>query len=252
MDFAENKIGRYRHAAELFHVDFKGRLTLNVLGNHLLNCAGLHASERGFGMSVINEINYTWVLSRLVIEMERFPVENEKFTISTWVERVYRLFTDRNYAIKAEDGKVLGYARSVWAMINMNDRKPVDLESVYGEALTRYVCNNEPCPIAGPSRDRFKAKDEIGEGYVARYSDIDINGHVNSIKYIEHILDLFSLEVYDNYMVKRLEIAYSSEGHYGEKLHFFKSNIRENEYAIVVKNDNGEILCRSIVRFAKI
>ena len=27
--------------------------------------------------------------------------------------------------------------------------------------------------------------------YQTRYSDIDINGHVNSIKYIEHILDLF-------------------------------------------------------------
>ena len=43
-----NKIGNYRFVAEPFHVDFTGRLTLGVLGNHLLNCAGFHATERGF------------------------------------------------------------------------------------------------------------------------------------------------------------------------------------------------------------
>ena len=44
----ENKIGTYQFVAEPFHVDFNGRLTMGVLGNHLLNCAGFHASDRGF------------------------------------------------------------------------------------------------------------------------------------------------------------------------------------------------------------
>ena len=42
-----NKIGTYKFVAEPFHVDFTGRLTMGVLGNHLLNCAGFHASDRG-------------------------------------------------------------------------------------------------------------------------------------------------------------------------------------------------------------
>ena len=41
-----NKIGTYKFVAEPFHVDFTGRLTMGVLGNHLLNCAGFHASDR--------------------------------------------------------------------------------------------------------------------------------------------------------------------------------------------------------------
>lgn len=45
-----NKIGTYRFVAEPFHVDFNGRLTMGVLGNHLLNCAGFHASDRGLGL----------------------------------------------------------------------------------------------------------------------------------------------------------------------------------------------------------
>ena len=59
----ENKIGTYQFVAEPFHVDFNGRLTMGVLGNHLLNCAGFHASDRGFGIATLNEDNYTWVLA---------------------------------------------------------------------------------------------------------------------------------------------------------------------------------------------
>ena len=42
---------------------------MGVLGNHLLNCAGFHASDRGFGIATLNEDNYTWVLSRLAVDV---------------------------------------------------------------------------------------------------------------------------------------------------------------------------------------
>jgi len=110
-----NKIGTYKFVAEPFHVDFNGRLTMGVLGNHLLNCAGFHASDRGFGIASLNEDNYTWVLSRLAIELDEMPYQYEDFSVQTWVENVYRLFTDRNFAIMNKEGKKIGYARSVWA-----------------------------------------------------------------------------------------------------------------------------------------
>ena len=104
----ENKVGTYSFVAEPFHVDFTGRLFMGVLGNHLLNCAGFHATERGFGMAELNESNYTWVLSRLAIELEDMPAQYEEFSVDTWVENVYRLFTDRNFAIYGKDGKDYG------------------------------------------------------------------------------------------------------------------------------------------------
>ena len=52
---SENKVGTYRFVAEPFHCDFSGKLTMSVLGNHLLNCAGFHAADRGFGIATLNE-----------------------------------------------------------------------------------------------------------------------------------------------------------------------------------------------------
>ena len=49
---------------------------------------------------------------------------------------LYRLFTDRNFAILDKEGKALGYARSVWAMISMETRKPADLLTLHGGSIT--------------------------------------------------------------------------------------------------------------------
>lgn len=242
-----SKIGKYQFVAEPFHVDFTGRLTMGVLGNHLLNCAGFHASDRGFGIATLNEDNYTWVLSRLAIELDEMPYQYEEFSVQTWVENVYRLFTDRNFAVIDKDGKKIGYARSVWAMINLNTRKPADLLTLHGGSIVDYVCD-EPCPIEKPSRIKVTAKEPVSK-LTAKYSDIDINGHVNSIRYIEHILDLFPIELYKSKHIRRFEMAYVAESYYGDELSFYVDETNENEYHIEVKKNGDELVCRSKVLF---
>lgn len=243
----ENKIGTYSFVAEPFHVDFTGRLTMGVLGNHLLNCAGFHATERGFGIATLNESNYTWVLSRLAIELKEMPLQYESFSVQTWIENVYRLFTDRNFAILNKDGKPIGYARSIWAMISMDTRKPADLLSLHNGSIVDYICQKE-CPIEKPGRIKVNQKELAGE-VVTKYSDIDINGHVNSIRYIEHILDLFPLEIFREKRIRRFEMAYNAESYYGDTLAFYKEQVSENEYDIEVKKNGQEVVVRSKVIF---
>lgn len=243
----DNKIGTYQFVAEPFHVDFTGHLTMGVLGNHLLNCAGFHATERGFGIATLNEDNYTWVLSRLAIELDEMPYQYEPFSIQTWVENVYRLFTDRNFAIIDKDGRKIGYARSVWAMISLNTRKPADLLTLHEGGITDYVCD-EPCPIEKPSRIKVEAKSPSAV-LQAKYSDIDINGHVNSIRYIEHILDLFPIEMYRKKRITRFEMAYVAESYYGDELSFYLDEQQEDVFQVEVKKNASEVVCRAKVIF---
>ena len=241
-----DKVGTYQFVAEPFHVDFTGSLTMGVLGNHLLNCAGFHSTDRGFGIAELNENSYTWVLSRLAIEMDEMPHQYKKFTISTWVENVYRLFTDRNFEIINEDGKTIGYARSIWAMIDLSSRKPADLLSLHGGKIVDYVSDKE-CPIDKPGRIKLDNPERLSD-YVAKYSDIDINGHVNSIKYIEHILDLFPIELFKEKRIKRFEMAYVAESYYGDKLSFNREKRDENEYDVeIIKNDTETVVRSKII-----
>lgn len=238
----ENKIGSYDFVAEPFHVDFTEKLTMGVLGNHLLNCAGIHAAERGFGIAELNENHYTWVLSRLAVEMEEMPRAYEKFSIRTWVENVYRLFTDRNFEIVNAAGKPIGYARSIWAMISMETRKPADLLALHGGGITDYICDKE-CPIEKAGRVKVNEAEPVAR-YTAKYGDIDLNGHVNSVKYIEHALNLFPLEMFREKSLRRFEVAYVAESYYGDTLCFYREQVGEGEYDIEIKKNDTEVVVR--------
>lgn len=243
----DEKIGKYEFVAEPFHVDFRGRLSLGILGNHLLNCASFHAKDRGFGIATLNEQHYTWVLSRLVIEMDSYPMDYKKFSIETWVENVYSLFTDRNYRIAGENGETMGYARSIWAMISMEDRKPINLLKINDGKIMDYI-SDYPCPIEKPSRIKVM---ETAPAMTHRviYSDLDINGHMNSIRYIEHVIDLFDIEYYRKYNIRRFEIAYVAESYFGDTLDFFTEETGDNSFNVEIRKNGNEVVCRCLVRF---
>lgn len=243
----EEKIGKYEFVAEPFHVDYKRRLSLGVLGNHLLNCASFHAKDRGFGMATINEHHYTWVLSRLVIEMDKYPMDYEKFSIETWVENVYSLFTDRNYRISDENGETMGFARSIWAMINMDDRKPINLLKINDGKITDYI-SDYPCPIEKPSRIKLK-NPVLTHTHKIVYNDLDINGHMNSIRYIEHVLDLFDIEYYNNYKIKRFEIAYVAESYFGDEIDFYTEETESRHFLVEIRKNKEETVCRCVIIF---
>lgn len=238
-------IGEYHLTVDPFDVDFSGHLTIPMLGNHLLNCAGFHADARGFGITRLNEDDCTWVLSRVALEFNELPTEYQHFSVSTWVESVMRMFTARNFEIKNQMGDVIGYARSIWAMINLQTRKPVDLLTINDGSLTDWIVDDKECPIEGPSRIKVMSKDPI-EIISIKFCDIDINGHLNSMRYIEHILNLFSLDFFRNHRIKRFEIAYITECLFGDRIEFFIDEDGEGLYQIEMRKEgSGEIVCRS-------
>ena len=243
------KIDSHKVFVEPFHVDFTGRIFMGVLGNHLLNAAGNHSSRRGWGIGALNETRHTWVLSRLSVEMTEMPRQNEHIEIRTWVESVMKLFTNRNFSIHRADGTVLGYARSVWAMIDMETRRPCDLLSLYDGDILNYVVSEEEnvCPIEGHGRFRFR-EPELVRSLETRYSDIDINRHVNSIKYMEHILDLFSREELERGL-RRFEIAYKAESRMGDTLSFYVQRGEDGETDVEVRRGGDDVVCQARVIF---
>ena len=106
-----NKIETLHFRSDAFSTDFKRELSYDVLGRDILNCAENHASKRGFGFSDLLKVNHSWVLSRLSIEMRQMPPIYSNYHIDTWIENVYRMFTNRNFCIKNDEGDVYGYVR---------------------------------------------------------------------------------------------------------------------------------------------
>lgn len=243
-----NKIGKYEFMAEPFHCDFSGRMFLGHLGNQMLNAADFHSTDRGFGMKYLMGINRSWVLSRLAIEMMEMPAQYEHYNVETWVESAMRFFTQRNFSVIGSDGRVYGYGRSVWAMIDTGTRQPTDIYAIDNGAINQWIVDDKPCPIEKGGRVKMTGNAQLVRAIEVNYNDIDINGHVNSVKYIEHVLDLWDVVWYREHRIKRFEIAYVAETHQGDKMSFYREQSAENEYCVrLVKTDetgNEVEVCR--------
>lgn len=218
--------------AEPFHCDFSGRMFLGHLGNQMLNAADFHSTDCGFGMKYLMTIKRSWVLSRLAIEMTEMPSPYDHFTIETWVENAMRYFTSRNFCVSADNGQVYGYGRSIWAMIDMETRQPCDIYSIDNGAIKNGIVADKPCPVEKGGSTKMSGKGELVRTFDANYNDVDINGHVNSVKYIEHVLDLWDIAWYREHQLRRFEIAYVAEAYQGEKLSFYREQINENEFCV--------------------
>ena len=248
------KVGIYEFMAEPFHCDFQGKLFMGHLGNHMLNAADFHSTDRGFGMRYLMTIQRSWVLSRLAIEMEEMPSQYTKFNVETWVEGAMRYFTNRNFRVvgKTENGeeKVFGYGRSVWAMIDTESRQPTDILSIHDGAINQWIEKEKPCPIEKGGRVKMSDNAEFIRTIDTHYNDVDINGHINSVKYIEHVLDLWPLEWYKEHFLKRFERAYVAEAHEGDRLSFYREQTGEQEYCVRIMRSDGTETCRSKLMFA--
>lgn len=248
------KIGRYDFLVEPFHCDFSNHLFWGHLGNAMLNAADYHSSDRGYGVAELNKVHKTWVLSRFAIEMENVPLAYDKLSIETWVETAKKFFTSRNFAVLSRDGsKVYGYGRSIWAMIDNVTRQPSDLLEVHDGLIAKYVETDKPCPIGNASRVVVSHDVTFMREFKARYSDVDINGHINSVKYIEHVLDLFNIDFFRSHRLQRMEIAYVAEAHEGDTLKLYMQEAAEGEYRVRMtkSGDKEEEVVRCMVKFVK-
>ena len=185
----------------------EGEMPITLLLTRIIEVATEHADMWNIGYSTLSADNQTWVLSRVSIEMTQYPRVNRKYTFHTWVESTNRHFSFRNFEICDQDGTTLGYARTIWAVIDSVAREIADISKF---TFLRDVVSEHQCPIATPSR-LLPVTDEHALTHCFKYCDLDINHHVNSVRYVELLMNQLPLERYEACFVKRFEIAYIRE-----------------------------------------
>jgi len=238
-----NSIGIYEFMIDACLSDFKGRATLPMIGGFMLKSATRHAEERGFGYTAMTSRKRVWVLSRMAIEIYKYPMNDTVMTIKTWVADVNKLFTERYFAFQDENGENIGYARSIWAAIDIETRRPTNVLEL--EGLVDYIDGHQLCPIDGLKKI-LPIKDTLPvSNFKVQYSDIDINGHLNSMKYIEHFVDLFDLDTFEQKEIRRYEINYISEGKYGSTIDLLKRDDDNNISVLEMRSEEAVLsTCR--------
>lgn len=193
-------------------------MPVTLMTQRVIETATDHANILGIGYATLAPRGMAWVLLRVSIAMKRWPGINEHYSLTTWIEDWNRLYSDRCFEVRDGDGNVIGHVRTLWAAIDVDKRTPVDLSVLDAERFTN-TDTSLVCPVPRQRKMLPVADGEIAADYTFAYCDIDFNGHVNSTRYIEHILNLWSPEFFAGHPIASFEIAYLHECHYGEQAH---------------------------------
>lgn len=189
-------------------------MQLDKLVNMIIEVATQHANRLGVGFDRLGRDNLSWVLSRLSLEFPQPVAMNGDYRLQTWVESLNRLFSERNFAlVQAGSGEPVAWARTVWMGIDMDTRRAGDLTAL--TALTSAV-NTRPCPIDKQGRLPKVSEPEREFSYRFATSDIDINRHVCTRRYIDLLTDAETLGFWDANRLRRLDVAFKREARYGE------------------------------------
>ena len=182
----------YNYRVEPQDVDFTLRATIPSLGSAILNTAGVDAHGKGFGVDALNADNHSWVLSRMAVEFDSQPTQYTDYTIATWINEYGRVLSTRNFTLTDAAGTEFGRAVTQWAMIDLKSRSALDLSWV-GDAHADAIVD-APSPTDKPRKIREVNPAQTVEHKVV-YSDIDFNRHVNTMRYIEMMIDMLPVEL---------------------------------------------------------
>lgn len=172
-----------------------------------------HTEALGAGRAKTLDKGVLWVVARMKIEINRLPSYDETVTLESWAGKTMRVLFPRYYEMLDESGNTLVKASAVWLLMDEKTRHMAFPEE-YGveiPSLEKDIGISLPC---GVSLGTQKSK----KNFVASYSRVDINGHMNNSKYVDEAEDLLGAEYLATHEMKSLEIEFKSEIKYGAKV----------------------------------
>lgn len=208
---------QYTHTYHLLAgaTDYTGHLPLPVLIADIIETASEHANALHIGYADLLPRGIGWVLSRVTLHIDRWPGINSDYTLTTYVETMTRLYSVRSMDITDSDGTLIGSVRTVWVCIDFATRTAADLTPL---DLDHIVHPDRRCAL--PRTPKLRAVNVDEADMVAEkqftYCDIDFNGHVNSTRYVEPVVNLWGPQHYADYAITDFDIAYLHECRYGE------------------------------------
>lgn len=214
-----------------YQVHPDGKISLTSLADFLQEIAWRHADSADFGRNLM-ESNLMWVLSRLDIRVEKSPTWGEKIQAFTAGRGADKLFAFREFLILDSNGEVLVKAMSSWLLLHTETKRTQRPEV----ALPAHLFDPTQKPDWQPEKIRIHGGEIYQETLKVRYSDLDLNNHVNNTSYILWVENILRE---NNFSANELLINYQAECILGDEVSL---SLWKTEAGMLVQGLVGEKL----------
>ncbi|MBP5676446.1 MAG: hypothetical protein J6W94_05485 [Bacteroidales bacterium] len=145
------------------------------------------AEELGFGYTSLHVHHTAWVLSRMHLRFENPAAWRDSVRLYTWHKGAEGLFYLRDFDLQDTAGNHLVRGTSSWVVMNEETRRLVRPEDLAGR-LSMDGPVDDAIPEPAP-KVVFPGDGEPAGEHTVSYSDIDIIGHTNNVRYMVWALD---------------------------------------------------------------
>ena len=188
------------------------------------------------GPRLLKNYNCLWMVTRTWAELDAPLHWNDTVRVKTWHRGASGASTYRDFDL-FRDGKPVGQGVMQWVMVDADSRKLfrmkdlTEFQGTDGGELNKSVRLHR---VAMPDAFDRRVRRDL------RYSDTDINGHINNIHYADYACDSLHLERMERgKFVRSLQIGYVSECRAGETL-WVDTAVRGDEWFARGEGEDGK------------
>jgi medium-chain acyl-[acyl-carrier-protein] hydrolase len=244
MENPTTAIHKQTYRLHSYEVDERALARPDMLLSFMLDTAWSHTKDTEFSYSELKDEGQLWVLSRFLAVFHDLPKWNDEITVETWGKGTDKLFGLRDFIIFSDCGKKLISATSAWLIIDRKTSRVQRIESL-GRSFPMQLERHE----LDVKLDKIEARpaDKTDFSYAVRSSDLDVNRHVNSSRYLQWILDSFPGEYSEKRRLESFEINFLAEAKVGDEVFVSASQGGETFYCELKRGSDNADLCRAKV-----
>ncbi len=190
------------------HCDFRGTWRPSAIFEAMQEASGMHSHLLGCGRDALIQQGFVWVLSRMEVQMNKYPGAGDNISIETFPMSNRRWFFPRYFIFRNGQGEELGCAASLWVLLDLTTRKMAP-----PDRIVHLIPDNSDliAPMGLPSTVAEVEGEERQLTHTPVYSDLDVNNHVNNARYVDWLCDALGYEALGTQTLRAICINYEAE-----------------------------------------
>jgi medium-chain acyl-[acyl-carrier-protein] hydrolase len=231
--------------------DRNGLCTMRTVCNLFQHAAFLNAEALDFGVAALGREGKTWMLTRLLVRMDKPPRYGDTITVSTWPTGLDKLFALRDFTVTDARGETLAAGTSSWCVIDLAARRIVRPEA----RLNAYSSNPRALDRTLGKIEPIRRPTPYIKNLDVRYRDIDVNRHVNNVSFIEWMCEAVPFDLQSASFCRELEVNFLKEAFYGDTILSFAAPLSGNGpsfHHALKRKDEEEDAARGMTHWEKL
>ena len=223
--------------------DCKRQVRPSAVLTYFEETSNLHMISIGQPLDDIrDEAGYGFILSRLAMKFYKPIGAYKNIRVETWTSDGKAFTTLRSFRV-FEGDELVADAFSLWALVDVNERKPVKISSYdFNFENEPQLENGVPIRFVIPKEIELE---KVGERQIF-YSECDYNMHMNNTRYPDMICDF--LPNMENRQLASLSLSFVREAAMGRTLSVYRAKKDENTYFFRTADEEGNVCLEAEVR----